>query len=217
MWSAIAVIALGLFGIVMYSFAEDPNKNYEPKQETKQETKKEKLPVETTQVKDKQHYSNYIDKELSANHYIGDNLDPSVFEYTYNKYFSDLKIDRSIDFGPVRYGSVSVSADLSDKIFIKGSMLSDSMMFTELYLYGFGLKTDKEINEFKEITLAVFTSVANQDVKDSLYKTMNFNEKIKNGGEVELIMGDIKYVLSQSKLDDGSLLITFLVSNIKNP
>lgn len=61
-----------------------------------------------------------------------------------------------MDFGPVRYGSVKISTELSDNVKIYGSMQEDTMLFTSLRLIGFDLHTDKEINEFKEITLAFF-------------------------------------------------------------
>ncbi|MEC2056111.1 hypothetical protein I6J18_01805 [Peribacillus psychrosaccharolyticus] len=212
MWGAIAVIALGLISMVMFTFAEDPNKGYKPLKDTKDE----KSIVETAKEKDKQLTSKYINKELAYKQALDNNLDPAVLEHHYNNYFKELKINRSMDFGPVRYGSVSISTELSDNVTIYGSMQDDTMLFTILNLIGFDLHTDKEINDFKEITLAFFTSIANQDIKDILYKSMNFNEIIKNGGEVEFIIKDIKYSLTKHKDESGSF-ITFHVSTIKNP
>lgn len=212
MWGAIAVITLGLISIVIFTFAEDPNKGYKPIKETKDE----KSIVETEPKKDKQLTSKYINKELAYQQALDNNLDPAVLEHRYNKYFKELKIDRSIDFGPVRYGSVKISTKLNDKVIIHGSMQDDTMLFTSLSLTGIDLKTDKEIKDFKEITLAFFTSIANQGIEDILYISMNFNEIIKNGGEVEFIIKDIKYSLFQHKDEYGSL-IQFYVSTIKNP
>lgn len=211
MWGVIAVIALGLFSMIMFTFAEDPNKDNEPLQETKDE----KSIIETKPEKDKQFYSDYIDKELAYKQALDNNLDPSVLEHRYNKYFKELKIDRSMDFGSVRYGSVKISTELSDHVTIYGSMQNDTMLFTDFNLIGFDLHTDKEINEFKEITLAFFTSIANQDIEDILYKSMNFNEIIKNGGEAEFIIKDIKYSLFQHEDEYGSF-IQFFASTIKN-
>lgn len=212
MWGAIAVIALGLISMVMFTFAEDPNKGYKPIKETKDE----KSIIETAPEKDKQFYSDYIDKELAYKQALDNNLDPPVLEYRYNKYFKELKIDRSMDFGPVRYGSVKISTELSGNAIIHGWMQDDTMLFTSISLIGIDLKTDKEVNEFKEITLAFFTSIANQDIEDILYKSMNFNEIIKNGGEVEFIIKDIKYSLTQHQDEYGSFIQCY-VSTIKNP
>lgn len=211
MWGAIAVIAMGIISMVMFTFAEDPNKDNKHVQETKDE----KSIVETAPEKDKQLTSKYINKELAYKQALDSTLDPAVLEHRYNNYFKELKINRSMDFGPVRYGSVSISTELSDNVTIHGSMQDDTMLFTSLNLIGFDLHTDKEINEFKEITLALFTSIANQDIKDILYKSMNFNEIIKNGGEVEYIIKDVTYSLTKHKDESGSL-IQFYVSTIKN-
>lgn len=60
--------------MVMFTFAEDPNKGYEPLQETKDE----KSIIETEPEKDKQFYSDYIDKELAYQQALDNNLDPAV-------------------------------------------------------------------------------------------------------------------------------------------
>ena len=217
MWGAISVIALGLLTIVVYSFTNDSNKREESKEEIKQEVKEEaKLPVETTPVKDKQHYSDYIDKDLMPNHLLGNSLDPYSFEFRFNKYFKDLNIDRSIDFGQVRVGSVRTNTSIGENIFVHASMHQDNMMLTGLSLTGFELETKEDFKEFKEVTLAFLASSAGKDRAYDFYKQLKFDDIVKNGGNSEFIVGDIKYVLANN-IDDGGILIQLFITNIKNP
>lgn len=216
-WAVIAVIALGLCGIVMYTFAEDPSNEYE----SKQETKNEKSIIETQQEKDREFYSDYIEKDIVEYEqplYV--NFDPTVLEYRYNKYFKDLKVERSMHFGEVNFDTVNISTKLSDKISIFGSLGSEMNAFTRLNLIGAKITTDKEIEEFKEIAIAFFTSVANQKLsverrKEILYKAMNFEDILKNGGQTEFFIEDIKYNLLQEQQSEG-LFIELIVSNNKN-
>ncbi|MGG3943208.1 hypothetical protein ABEV54_17435 [Peribacillus psychrosaccharolyticus] len=216
-WAVIAVIALGLFGIVMFTFAEDRSNEYEPMQETKNE----KSIIETQQEKERKFYSDYIEKDIVEYEqplYV--NFDPAVLEYRYNKYFKDLNIDRSMHFGEVGFNAEEISTNLSDKISIYGSLGSEMNAFTHLSLIGAEITTDKEIEEFKEVALAFFTAVANQKLsverrKDILYKTMNFEDILKNGGQTEFFIEDIKYNLLQEQQSEG-LFIELIVSNNKN-
>ena len=211
-WGAIAVLALGLFGIVIYTFTGDVSK---------QETKNEKSIIETQQEKERKFYSDYIENDMvEFEQPLYANFDPAMLEYRYNKYFKDLNIDRSMHFGKVDFNTEEVSTNLNDKISIYGSLGSEMTDFTHLNLIGAEITTDKEIEEFKEIALAFFTSAANQKIsvesrKDILYKTMNFEDILKNGGQTEFIIEDIKYILLQEQLSEG-LSIQLIVTNNNN-
>lgn len=87
-----------------------------------------------------------------------------MLEYRYNKYFSELKIDRSIDFGTIKKRSVETSTDITDKISIYGVLNADTMKFTKVDLTGFGLTTHKELDDYREVALAFFRVIADEDI-----------------------------------------------------
>lgn len=210
-WGAIAVIALGLFFIIGSTFIEDSanSERYEKAKEKEQSL----IKAEHEKEKVREKYKKQVDKAITETHIIDDSLDPTVLSYRYNKYFKGLKIDHSISFGDSSYDA---RAFPNEKIVIGGTLSSNSRKFSKLYLAGLDLTEDKEINEFKNIALAFFTSVANQDIpikdrEDIL--NMNLDKVIKNGGETMFQIGQIEYRF----LNSGDSVLRIDVTNSKNP
>ncbi|MEC2056134.1 hypothetical protein I6J18_01690 [Peribacillus psychrosaccharolyticus] len=211
MWGAIAVIALGLFFIIGSTFIEDSanSERYEKAKEKEQSIVK----AEQEKEKARQRHKKQIDKATTKTHIIDDSLDPTVLAYRYNKYFKGLKIDHSISFGDSSYDA---RAFPNDKIVIGGTLSPNSRKFSKLYLAGLNLTEDKEINEFKNIALAFFTSVFNQDIpiKDREgILNIHLDKVMKNGGETMFQTGKIEYRFLNIK----DSVIRIDVTNIKNP
>lgn len=210
-WGAIAVIALGLFFIIGSTFIEDSanSERYEKAKEKEQSL----IKAEQEKEKARQKYKEQSDKAIAKTHIIDDSLDPTVLAYRYNKYFKGLKIDHSISFGDSSYDATAFP---NDKIVISGTLSPNSRKFSKIYLAGLNLTEDKEINEFKNIALAFFTSVANQDIplrdrEDIL--NIHLDKVMKNDGETEFQMGQIKYRFFS--IEDSEIRID--ISNSKNP
>lgn len=215
MWVAIAVIALGLFSIVGSTFIEDLGNSAR----FEEANEKEKSIIEAEQEKQKVRQRNIerIKESTTDTHTIDDLLDPSVLAYRYNKYFKDLKIDRSIKFDNENIRMVKSSAFPNDKTVIFGSMASNTGAFATVALKGLDLQTDKDMAEFKEIALGFFISVAskdlsNKDKEEILYKELELDNIIKNGGKKEYYIEDIKFTLNN---EDS--IIGLSVANVKNP
>lgn len=190
-WGAIAVIALGLFFIIGSTFIEDSanSERYEKAKEKEQSL----IKAEQEKEKAREKYKKQVDKAITETHIIDDSLDPTVLEYRYNKYFEGLKIDRSISFGNSSYDATAYP---TDKTVIGGTLSPKSNKFSKLYLAGLDLTEDKEIDEFKNIALAFFTSVLNQGIpiktrEDIL--NIHLDKVIKNVGETEFQTGKIKF------------------------
>lgn len=213
MWGAIAIIALGLFFIIGSTFKEDSanNERYEKAKEEEQKIVK----AEQEKEKARQKYKEQADKAIAKTHIIDDSLDPTTLAYRYNKYLKGLKIEHSISFGDNSYDA---KAYPNDKIVMGGTLSPNSRQFTKLYLAGLDLTTDKDIDEFKDIASAFFTSVTNQDIpikdrEEILLRKLDLGNIMKNGGETEFQIGDIKYTLDCDK----DSLVRIDVVNVKNP
>ncbi|MEK3797000.1 hypothetical protein MHI18_01895 [Peribacillus sp. FSL H8-0477] len=213
-WGAIAVIALGLFFIIGSTFIEDSanSERYEKAKEKEQEIVK----AEQEKEKARQKYKEQSDKAIAKTHIIDNSLDPTVLEYRYNKYFKDLNIDHSITFGDVKSGSYKAMVYPTDKTVMSGTLAPNSRKFSKLLLAGLNLTEDEEINEFKTIALAFFTSVFNQDIPIKTREDIldiHLGKVIKNGGETEFQTGKIKFKF----LNTEDSVIRIDVTHSENP